>query len=112
MKLNELKTIDLTAKEWFDKVNGNSYFSARLVLNYGLENQESFTLPFQYGYGSAYEQEASKILHNLFKSDDSPGRFAIPLHLYSKLTGMTIVVRKSIQEGCKKLDVMNFTKGE
>lgn len=110
MKLNELKTIDLTAKEWFDKVNGNSYFSARLVLNYGMENQESFTLPFQYGYGSAYEQSASKILNEFFKNDIPDNYF--PISLYREFNDGTVIVRSSIHEGCKKRDVMNFTKGE
>ena len=56
MKLNELKTIDLTAKEWFDKVNGNSYFSrsdwpkGRLVLLY--------PKPVSYTHLDVYKRQA------------------------------------------------------
>ena len=44
----KIKTIDLNAKEWFDKINGNSYFSAVMVLNYGLKNAYVINLKFQY----------------------------------------------------------------
>jgi hypothetical protein len=43
----KVKTIDITAKEWFDKTFGNSYFSAQIILNYGLKDQEKYCLPFQ-----------------------------------------------------------------
>ena len=56
------KTIDVNAKEWFDKINGNSYFSGTITLNYLLDNEETFLMPFQYGYGSQYEDEAKAIL--------------------------------------------------
>ena len=46
------KTIDIEAKEWFDKINGNSYFCGTITLNYLMDNQETFLMPFQYGYGS------------------------------------------------------------
>ncbi|MEJ6794579.1 MAG: hypothetical protein QNK68_06180 [Flavobacteriales bacterium] len=56
------KTIDIQAKEWFDKVNGNSYFAGTITINYGTIKEETFLMPFQYGYGSQYEQEAKAIL--------------------------------------------------
>ena len=39
MLLSELKTIDIFAKQWRDKINGNSYFSSRVVLNLDYENE-------------------------------------------------------------------------
>ena len=53
----KIKTIDLNAKEWFDKINGNSYFSCVITLNYGKE-EKTLNLTFQYGYGSQYEHES------------------------------------------------------
>lgn len=50
----KIKTIDVNAKEWFDKVNGNSYFSAIITLNYGMKSDATIKLRFQYGYGSSY----------------------------------------------------------
>ena len=61
-KDRSVKSIDLTAKEWFDKGAGNSYFSLRIIVNEGLKNCFIIRLPFQYGYGSYYEQAANETL--------------------------------------------------
>lgn len=45
-------------KTWFDKVNGNSYFSARIEI----DGVEVARLPFQYGYGDKYLYETTKVL--------------------------------------------------
>ena len=52
-----IKSITINAKEWFDKVNGNSYFAGTIQVN-----EKEYLMPFQYGYGSSYEQEAKKLL--------------------------------------------------
>lgn len=51
-------SIYVHGKTWFDKVNGNSYFSARIEIN----GEEVARLPFQYGYGDQYLYEARKVL--------------------------------------------------
>lgn len=56
MKTKDIKTIEVVAKEWFDKTYGNSYFSANIYVNDKLVK----TLPFQYGYGDHYEYVAFK----------------------------------------------------
>lgn len=48
------------AKEWFDKVNGNSYWSARVE---DIENDITYAFPFQYGYGDQSLQEVMKALN-------------------------------------------------
>lgn len=57
-----IKTIDIQSKEWFDKVNGNSYFSAIITINLGMPDAHNIYVPFQYGYGSQYEYTAFKAL--------------------------------------------------
>jgi len=52
---DEIKTIDIQAKEWFDKVNGNSYFAAKITVNYCMNDECTLIVPFQYGYGEQYE---------------------------------------------------------
>ena len=49
-----IKTVDIQGKHWFDKVNGNSYFSARVTINYGMEGARTYYVPFEYGYGEQY----------------------------------------------------------
>ena len=48
-----------TVKEWHDKINGNTYFSACID---DIEKQKNYKIPFQYGYGSQSEFEIKKYL--------------------------------------------------
>ena len=57
-----MKTIDINAREWFDKVNGNSYFSAQIVIDYDLPTYKKYFLPFQYGYGDSFQWQSLKHL--------------------------------------------------
>ncbi|ANS04882.1 hypothetical protein [uncultured Mediterranean phage] len=99
----KIKTIDINAKEWFDKVNGNSYFSAVITLNYGMKDTKTINTPFQYGYGDYYVDEAKATLtqHN----------YISPVHmqpLWRYCEENNIIIRTNKQEGCKKKDVVNF----
>ena len=49
-------------RRWFDKVNGNSYFSGEVTLNYGTKYVKSYKMPFKYGYGSHYIDMAGELL--------------------------------------------------
>jgi len=66
-----LKTIDIQVKEWFDRVNGNSYFSGIITLNFGYPDVETFIMSFQCGYGDQYIYEAKAQLteHNRISAD-------------------------------------------
>lgn len=103
MKTLKIKTIDLQAKEWFDKVNGNSYFSANITINYGHENQQNIFLPFQYGYGSSYEDKAGTELLklNLVKKDDKNTFFS----LWNYCKENKIILRTSKRENCLKREL-------
>ena len=52
--MNNIKTLDIQAKEWFDRTYGNSYFSAQVTINFGMKDERVVYVPFQYGYGDAY----------------------------------------------------------
>ena len=93
------KTIDIQGKSWFDKVNGNSYFSAQITVNYGLKGVSSFKIPFQYGYGSQYSQEAFKELkeRKLIKTE---------CRSFYDCQQEGVILRCDIQEGCLKRDVV------
>jgi hypothetical protein len=124
-----IKTIDIQAKEWFDRINGNSYFSAIITINFGLEEESKPTgfrvlknghetykrrvtqlpetqikLHFQYGYGEHYIDVAKQALieHNYISSNDSQ-----PLWRYCKEQG--IILRTSKYDNCKKRDVIAYT---
>ena len=106
--ITDVKTIDINAKEWFDKVNGNSYFAANITINYGLPNAQSITLPFQYGYGDHYVDMAKRELDELgiiSLEKYSHGGMA-PLWKYCDDNG--IILRTSKQQNCKKAELKNI----
>lgn len=99
-----IKTIDINAKEWFDKINGNSYFAGTITLDYGTETEETFLMPFQYGYGFSYEDEAKATLTQFNKI--SPDYET--LNAYCKRVG--IILRSNIERRCKKRELKLIEK--
>tara|TARA_R100000231_G_scaffold9065_1_gene11625 strand:+ start:366 stop:683 length:318 start_codon:yes stop_codon:yes gene_type:complete len=103
MKLSQLKTIDINAKEWRDKINGNSYFSSRVTLNYGMNNQEIIKVPFQYGYGDQYLYESLREVQKLFPKskwfkENLLGKYQIQKEC-------KIIIRNFIQKNCLKKEL-------
>ena len=104
-----MKTIDINAKEWFDKVNGNSYFSARVTLDFGTDTQETFTLPFQYGYGDHYIDMANKALHEKGFIDDPEHENGSRTPLWRYCSENNIILRTYKKENCLKREVVAFS---
>ena len=92
-----MKTINVNAREWFDKVNGNSYFSGTVTIDYGLRTEKTFEMPFQYGYENHYVHEAGELLSEkgLIKKDS-----LTPLWRYCEENN--IILRNFKQENVKK----------
>jgi len=100
----KIKTIDITAKEWFDKVNGNSYFSAQVTINFNRKTEKTFYMPLQYGYGNHSEDMARKLLFDEKLLSDQ-GEY-LSLSLYCREN--KIDYRYNKQENCLKRDVKSF----
>jgi len=96
----KIKTIDINAKEWFDKVNGNSYFAGTITLNYGMKSEETFLMQYENGYGNYYEQKAKAILTQFNKIS---GTWSQPLSMYCREN--KIIYRSSIIDKCKKREL-------
>lgn len=99
MRLKDLKTIDINAKEWFDSVNGNSYFSSKVTLNYGLHDEKSIKLPFQNGYDDAYIDQSLYQVGKLFPKSNWYDKF---LQKYDIKNRYKIKIHNSITKNCKK----------
>jgi hypothetical protein len=93
-------TIDIQAREWFDKVNGNSYFDCTVTFDYALPTERKFLCPFQYGYGSAYESAAMKVVQKAFPS--MPATFW-------ELRDAKVIIRSNKRENCLKRELFNPT---
>ena len=100
----KVRTLDITAKEWFDKVNGNSYFSARVTVNFGMKGERTIVLPWQYGYGDHYRDMAFKALQNagiIPKTDERQS-------YWQYYQDNNIIASYSKHEGCLKRDMVAF----
>jgi len=54
----EVKAITVIGRRWFDKINGNTYFSADILVN----NVLVHSIHYQYGYDDFYMQAAGEWL--------------------------------------------------
>jgi hypothetical protein len=55
------RSIYVEAREWFDRANGNSYYSARVWV----DGKHAFTTGMTYGYEFAFESEVTSDLIRL-----------------------------------------------
>ena len=103
MKLSQLKTIDINAKEWHDKINGNSYFSSDVILNYGMNSQKTIKIPFQYGYGDHYVYQSLREIQKLFPK--SKWYRENLLGKYQIQNEYKIIIRNFIKTNCLKKEL-------
>jgi hypothetical protein len=96
-----VKTIDINAKQWKDKSNGNSYFCSTITVNFGLKNEETFFIPFQYGYDSQYIYESLNLLKKM--------GYINTLSEYN-LSQNGIILRTNIKTNCKKSELIEVTQ--
>lgn len=103
-EVTKIKTIDVVALEWFDKVNGNSYFAGTVTVNYGLPDAKEFKMPFQYGYGDHYKDVAFKLLQNNGEVMDAENMES----LWRWADRHNVIVRCTKHENCKKRELKNI----
>jgi hypothetical protein len=96
-----MKTLDIQAKEWFDKLNGNSYFSAQATIDFGLPTERTVYVPFQYGYGEHYLTATAEQLQKdgLLSNDETI--YSVTRYFREK----GIELRYSKKEKCLQRDV-------
>ena len=90
-----LKSINITTKEWFDRVNGNSYFASQCVVN----GKFLIKLPYQYGYGDHAIDMVCKELVKLGLTDKN---------FYHWKEQQSIAFNSCKIENCLKRDVISF----
>jgi len=96
---NFFTEIDVQVREWTDKPNGNSYFSARVYH----EGEVVVTIPFQYGYGDHGLHEAMQVLA------EHPDFFYVEsFTMRGYCEALNIKYTYNKQEGCTKQDVKIF----
>jgi len=104
MKANNIKTIDVHCKEWFDKVNGNSYFAGEVIVNAGKQTEKRLILPFQYGYGDFYRYQAFEAVKKELKTFKT---VTTPRQAYEKYK---IKTTHKLKENCLQRELKEFKK--
>jgi hypothetical protein len=95
----KVKEINVNALEWFDKINGNSYFASNVNVVFDNNDIKYFKLPFQYGYDSASLYQSLTLLIN---------ENIINTYNTSDLKEQGIKVNYSKKVNCKKSDLKNI----
>lgn len=60
----KIKTVDVSALKWFDRINGNMYFAGWIDINYGMKGERNYIMRFQYGYDRQWEHAAMDTLRD------------------------------------------------
>lgn len=97
MKTKKTKKIIITAKEWIDRLNGNSYFAVKIEL----ENETLF-IPFTYGYDAAYLYASIKELQ---KNNVIPSSIKTMYDFENYCDDNEIVLFYEIQRKCLKREL-------
>ena len=100
-----IKTIDVNVKEWFDKVNGNSYFSGIITLNYEMADSVDISMPFQYGYGEHYVDMANQTLMKSGYIPEVRHENGTRPALWQYCKDNNIILRTNKKENCKKREL-------
>ncbi len=98
-KNSSLKTVNIVTHEWFDRVNGNTYFANEVTVNQGLKNEFSFNMPFEYGYGDHSLNRTAQVLKSI-------GATNLNVYRWSDCKDNNITVNQTRIENCKKRDLM------
>lgn len=102
---NKVYTIDVQVKEWFDKINGNSYFGGIVTVNYGRKTAKTILIPFQYGYGDHYRDVAFKLLqtNKILKNVENYTSY------WRYYQDNNIISRHTKHENCLKREVIAYS---
>lgn len=72
--MKQIESAVIIARKWFDKVNGNTYHTARIIINGGEADHKSLR---QYGYGTSYITTATETAIENGYTRDSMSREAL-----------------------------------
>ena len=104
MKLKELKTIDIVALGYRDKINGVSYFSSNVFINQGLKDYMVLKIPFQHGYELQYLATSLNEVSKHFKRSQWYKRYMNKDMIERKYN---IKITHKITRGCKKKELFH-----
>ena len=107
--INSIQTLDVSALEWFDKVNGNSYFAGKVIINYGADSQVTLPLAYQYGYGDKYQYEALSTILKVLEIKPGSLPFGAGSALW-RFCDINNIILRSNKRSAKKAELKEIQK--
>ena len=101
---DNIRAITIHAKQWRDKVSGNSYWSSRVTMTSSNFKTHTIALELQYGYGNQYLTNSIQILRELRYIEDRTQQCLEGI--YSN--GRRVYWNEFIEVGCTKADVKDW----
>ena len=122
--LSSKSRIDVQARKWFDKVNGNTYHTVKISIENNGENDTLKTKGIVYGYDDHYQQTACEMLnkagykvnaqtvkkvnaaagYELLKDTSFKYGYFYGLHRYARMLDY------SVTDNCTKRDALALVK--
>lgn len=99
------KTILVTGRRWFDKVNGNTYCAAKAYIN----GSHVLTTDWTYGYDDFYLQLAGEELHKMGIIDSPRHSNGMSKSLWLYCSDNNIDFNYEVVDGLKR-DLVSFSK--
>lgn len=78
MGTKKIKSITVLGRRWFDRINGNTYCSAKILIN----GKPALVVPWEYGYGDHYLDLAGQALEKKLGIKKYPYSGTMPLWRY------------------------------
>jgi|TARA_R100000049_G_C1885271_1_gene40247 hypothetical protein len=106
---HSIKTIDISALEYFDRLNGNRYFAGKVILNYGYADQITLPIEYQYGYGNQYEYTAFEEIKKHYKKYNNIV-IAYELSALHQFCNAFDIILRSNKRNAKKSELKDLEK--
>lgn len=104
----KIKTIDVNSMQWFDRINSNTYFSAQITINYGMQTAKTIKMPFQYGYGTYHHEAFSQLIKAGLIKDAEKFQNGTTESYFNYYRRKDIIYRYNNEANCLKRDVVAF----
>lgn len=107
--LMKVKAIFVEGKEWYDRAGRNHYCSVNVLIVYNSNSKgvtpdpELLYLPMEMGCNDYYRQMAAKAINKHFNLQQPP-----VMLFRLRMDGYKFMLIQSLQEGCKKKEVVQF----
>lgn len=101
----QIRKIEFNAKEYRDKTNANSYFSAKIYISYSNNTYKILLIPFDYGYETQYLNKCLSVLNDKNILDKKIENL-YELREYLEKNEISFVTE--IQQNCSEKDVKKW----